>query len=269
MVSEQICLEIIDALHGASTVMSKSFKALNGVTEAFSRQSEEHNALHESDLIRPLLSKYELTEIETAVRWLVLGKYIDRIELTSRGPWVYALTEKGIAVATAGRFSDDERSLFYLEEPYQIFLAHQFRPDDLALEASLRTELEVAGYTVVDGKVDGLEPLRHAILTKIKKSRFFLCLLTRRAQLNTGGHVSSVWLYQEIGAAVGIGKSPLLLVEEGMDSHYAGELQKTYEYVLFTRDHFSEVPPEVVRRFSVDLERHAIPLPSRRSTGAG
>ena len=83
-----------------------------------------------------------------------------------------------------------------------MFLAHQFRDDDVDLKAHLvTTVLQPAGYSVVDGRADGMEQFRTAILSKIRVSRFFLCLLTRRAQLVTGGYASSVWLYQEVGAA--------------------------------------------------------------------
>ena len=72
----------------------------------------------------------------------------------------------------------------------------------------------------------------------MKRARFFVCLLTQRASLESGGYVSSVWLYQEVGAAVALGKKPLLLIEEGMDRHYEGELQRTYEHISFSRSHY-------------------------------
>jgi len=266
MVSEQICLDIIRSLYGRTSVMTRTW---NDSGKPVTERSEEKNALTDADLVRPLLGKYELAEIDAALRWLKLGAYISRTQWGLRGPWVHVLTEKGVEVATAGRFPDDERRLFYLEDPHQVFLAHQFRPEDADLEHSIRGALELSGYSVVDGKVEGLEQFRHTILAKIKKSRFFLCLLTHRSKLEKGGYVSSVWLYQEVGAAIAMGKSPLLLVEGGMDSHYAGELQKTYEYIPFTRERFSEALPEVCRRFDVDLERHAILLPVRPEPGGG
>ena len=266
MVSEDICLAIIKLLHGRTLVMTET-SYIEKPNEPTVRKSETENALSDADLVRPLLGRYDLTDIDTAIRWLGLGGYIGRTHWGLRGPWAHVLTEKGVQVACSDHFPDEERKLFYLVEPHQVFLAHQFCDADTELESPIRAQLGNAGYSVVDGKVDGLEPFRHAILQKIKKSRFFLCLLTHRAELKSGGFASSVWLYQEIGAAVAVGKSPLLLVETGMHAHYAGELQKTYEFIPFTRDTFPQVLPEVVRRLNVDLERNAIPLPELPTTG--
>jgi len=261
VISEQVCLDIIGLLHGSTSVLTTTDHTTDPPAV---KKSEDANALTDSGLVRPLLAKYDLADIDTAIRWLTLGGYVGRAEYGLRGPWVHTLTDKGLDVATNGRFPDEERELFNLVMPHLVFLAHQFTDDDSPLERHIRARLDDAGYEVVDGKVDGLEPFRHAILQKITKARFFLCLLTRRSELAAGGYVSSVWLYQEIGAAVAVGRAPLLLVESGMDPHYAGELQKTYEYIPFERDKISEVLPEVVRRFDVDLERHAIPLPVSR-----
>jgi hypothetical protein len=227
MVSETICLDIIRALFGRTTTVTQTFNLDDSDGAAKVQKSQEKNALSDRDLVRPLLAKYDLSEIDSAIRWLTLGEYIGKTQWGIRGPWVHVLTTRGVDVAEQGRFADEERALFYLEEPHQVFLAHQFDQEDTPLELILRSTLTEAGYDVVDGRVDGLEQFRHTILAKLKKSRFFLCLLTRRAQLKSGAYVSSVWLYQEIGAAIGLGKKPLLLVEDGMDSHYAGELQKT------------------------------------------
>ena len=264
MVSEQVCLDVIGLLYGsAGAVTTTDFS----IDPPIVKKSEDANALPESKLIRPLLATYDLPEIDAAIRWLGLGGYLTRIEYGIRGPWLHGLYDKGVEVAANGKFPDEERELFYLAEPHTVFLAHQFSAGDSDLEAAIRQHLREAGFETIDGTVDGLEPFRHAILQKITKARFFLCLLTHREELKVGGFVSSVWLYQEIGAAVASGKSPLLLVEEGMDSHYAGELQKTYEYVPFERERFAEVLPEVVRRFLVDLERNAIPLPTTHADG--
>lgn len=258
MVSELICLDIIRMMYGHSMFLTSTDHTTDPPT---TKKTEDRNSMTESGLIRPLLAKYDLAKIESAIRWVSLGGYLGRTEHGLRGPWVFTLTDKGIAVGETGSFSEEERQLFNLVEPHAVFLAHQFSDADRDLEETIRQQLGDAGYDVWDGKVDGLEPFRHAILSKIAKARFFLCLLTHRSELREGGHASSVWLYQEIGAAVASGKAPILLVEDGMSPHYAGELQKTYEYIPFVRGDFDSVMPEVVRRLGVDLERDAIPLP--------
>jgi hypothetical protein len=267
VVSEQICLDIVRALHSRTTVMTRTLN-LDDSRDPVTERSEEKHALSDRDLVRPLLAKYELADVDAALRWLQLGDYIGRTEWGLRGPWVHVLTPKGIIVADVARFPDEDRTMFYREEPHQVFLAHQFREEDADFEKKIRDTLGRAGYSVVDGRVDGLEQFRHAILAKIRKSRFFLCLLPHRSRLDDGGYVSSVWLYQEIGAAVAMGKSPLLLVQDGMDAHFAGELQKTYEYIQFTPEAFDANMAEVIRRFDVDLELYAIPLPTGRTSTA-
>jgi len=266
VVSEKICLATIESLYGRRVVLTQRFEAQDA-DNSTSRTSSDDNALTEPQLVRPLLTHYELADVEVAIRWLQLGGYISRVQFGLGGPWAHKLSDKGVQVAEDGRFSDEERALFYRIDPYAIFLAHQFTAADAGLERAIREHLTATGYAVVDGRVDGLEPFRHAILRKIATSRFFLCLLTHRSELAEGGFVSSVWLYQEIGAAVASGKSPLLLVESGMDPHYAGELQKTYEYIGIERECFVDVLPEVVRRFNVDLERDAIPVPNGSPAG--
>ncbi|MFH0812309.1 MAG: hypothetical protein V2A69_05660, partial [Pseudomonadota bacterium] len=67
--------------------------------------------------------------------------------------------------------------------------------------------------------------------------------------------------YQEIGAAMAYEKKPLLLVEEGIDPQYVGELQKFYEYVPFTRSNHPRVFQSVLRRLQVDLDAALIPQP--------
>ena len=42
-------------------------------------------------------------------------------------------------------------------------------------------------------------------------------------------------------------RRPLVLVEKGIDAHYAGELQKNYEYVSFARDDYQDAFGSVIR----------------------
>jgi hypothetical protein len=84
--------------------------------------------------------------------------------------------------------------------------------------------------------------------------------------VKSGGHISSVWLYQETGAAVAYGKDPLLLVEEGIDQQYIGELQKVYEYEVFTRSNHPRVFQTVLPRLYADLDAHGIVSPTPRNS---
>jgi hypothetical protein len=77
--------------------------------------------------------------------------------------------------------------------------------------------------------------------------------------MEDGTFASSVWLYQETGAAVALGKMPLVVVE--MHEHYAGELQKNYQYIRVERPHFGGAVSEAVRRLNGDLTDNHILLP--------
>ena len=183
---------------------------------------------------------------------------------SSAGPYALTLTPKGVAFAKAGALPLADRELLYTEDPYSVFVARQFCAQDDPLFGILTKEIPKSGFAIHDGRVDGLDAFRGEILRKIRKARFFLCLLTHRAEIKSGGFASSVWLYQETGAAVALGKKPLVLVEEGMHEHYAGEMQKNYEYITFSRPNFAAVLPEVVRRIHGDLTANHIPLPPTR-----
>jgi hypothetical protein len=261
MVSELICLAILQSVRGHS--VSYRMDHLN-----MRRTETRHiqDAASDSDIYRHLLSRYDLAEIDAAMRWLELGQYIGRIELEDT-PLSRKLTDKGCEAADRNRIPEDEKKLLYQEQdPYAVFVAHQFNRDDSDLVAYLRDKVLVPnGLKLLDGRADGLEEFRMAILAKIRQARFFLCLLTKRTPLASGSFASSVWLYQETGVAVAYGKKPLLLVEEGIDSEYVGELQRIYEHIPFTRSNHPERFDAVRRRFLVDLEANKIPLPARNT----
>jgi hypothetical protein len=49
-------------------------------------------------------------------------------------------------------------------------------------------------------------------------------------------------------------------VEEGLDEHFAGELQKNYEYIPFVRSDFAAAAAETQRRLTADLIANHIPV---------
>ena len=261
MISEQICMGVLRSLHGRKTTVTYTWHP--GQENEEVRKSTKENASAESDLIRPLMAHYELSDIDAAIRWLRLGGYLGETYPFGRlGPFLYVLSKKGAEAARRRAFPEEDRRTFYHVDPHSVFIAHQFNADDEELVQYIRGELlEKNGFTVLEGKADGLEEFRHAIMSKIRKARFFLCLLTKHSALESGLYVSSVWLYQEIGAAMALGKSPLLLVEEEIDPEFVGELQKVYEYVPFTRSNHPRTFQTIIRRIKADLKANLIPLP--------
>jgi hypothetical protein len=206
------------------------------------------------------LGTYSLSTIGDTIRWLELTGFISRVKWGVVGPELLQLTDSGAEFARRRQLDDRNRKLLYTEDPYSVFVARQFLEADEPLYTQLASALGEAGFSPLDGRVDGVDAFRGEILRKVRIARFFVCLLTHREELKTGGFASSVWLYQETGAAVALGKKPLLLVESGMHDHYAGELQKNYEYIPFDRGGFGQVLPQVVRRLNGDLSANHIPL---------
>jgi hypothetical protein len=226
-------------------------------------QNTEIDSATDGQIYRTFLKDYSLEDIDTGMRWLKYGGYLSQTSRTIRGPFWNVLTEKGKAVADQGAFDDEEKNLFYrLEDPYSVFVAHQFNKDDQDVVDYIRdTVLAPEGYKLLEGRAEGLEEFRQSILSKIQKGRFFICLLTKQTELVSGQYASSVWLYQETGVAVAYGKRPLLLVEEGISTEYIGELQRIYEYITFTRINYPRKFKAICRRFNVDLKVALIPKP--------
>ena len=255
MVSELICIAILQSIRGRS--VNRTIPLL------FKAESEqESDAAWDSDIYCCLLGRYQLADIDAAIRWLELSGYIWRQHLKGfTFPSWYSLTDKGREAADRGEVIDEDKRLLYpQEDPYAVFVAYQFNRDDTDLVTYIHQEILLPhGFTMLDGRVDGLEEFRASILEKIRRARFFLCLLTKCVKLASGTFASSVWLYQETGVAVAYGKKPLLLVEEGLDSDYVGELQSIYEYIMFTRSNYPQKFKAISRRFLVDLDANLIP----------
>ncbi|QDV61965.1 toll/interleukin-1 receptor domain-containing protein [Crateriforma conspicua] len=217
------------------------------------------------ELYRALLPKFDLTTIDAALRWLTYCDYlIGSKEVNFGGQSIWTeLTEKGRAAAKKGELAEEDRRLLHgQEEPHEVFIAHQFNTQDSELVSYIRGRvLEPAGFNAIDGRADGLEAFRTAIVEKIRRARFFVCLLTKRNSLTAGGSASSVWLYQETGVAVAFGKRPLLLVEEGIDREYVGELQSIYEHIVFSRSNHPDKFDSIRPRLENDLKANDMALP--------
>ncbi|MDX1962287.1 MAG: hypothetical protein SFX18_03995 [Pirellulales bacterium] len=264
MVSESICLNILQFARGRTLTLTTTMHVSDPPSEQNSRHKD---AFTDADLYRYLLTRYPMAEIDAAICWLQYSHYIGESSATIRGPFWKQLTQKGRDAADAGGLPDDDRSLLYQEQqPHQVFVAHQFNADDTALVSYIRDRvLTPAGFELVDGRAEGLEDFRTSILTKIKRARFFICLVTKRIELSSGTFASSVWLYQETGVAVAFGKQPLLLVEDSIDTQYVGELQSIYEYIVFNRSNHPQVFDKILPRLIADLKAYSIPLPQIRT----
>jgi hypothetical protein len=231
------------------------------------KATDEHGAASNTVYTR-LLEKYQLADIDEVLEWLVRAGFIGYFGFGPAPRMGMKLTAKGVRLAETGQLDEADRKLVYRENPYAAFVARQFRGEDNDLFAALkRIALTPIGIEAIDGRVDGVEAFRGEILRKIRFARFFICLLTRRdllagRWLKSREYASSVWLYQETGAAVALGKKPIVLVETGISKHFAGELQDNYESVTFSRTNYDDAFHEVGRRLSSDLTANHIPLPT-------
>lgn len=257
MITEKMIVDAVRLLLDRRLTMSQT---LNVGDKPNTQEPKVDHGMPTGMLVRSLLSQYSLADIESIIRWLEVGGYVGYAGWGMSGKLLISLSDKGVKLAENGQLEAAERQLVYREDPYSVFVARQFRNEDIGLFEYLRDSvLAPMHMTALDGSVDGIEAFRGEILRKIGAARFFVSILTQRAELRAGGHASSVWLYQEIGAAVAMGKKPLVLVEAGLDSHYAGELQKNYEYVPFERGSFHDAFEEVGRRIMNDLVANHIP----------
>jgi hypothetical protein len=263
VITEKICLDVVLLLYGQQSTMTLTLDLDDspGAQPKTSTTTVTHS-LPPSEVIRSLLARYSLADVDSAIRWLELGAYVDYAGYGAMAPRrLMNLTARGVTLAETRHLEEEELRLVYQENPYAAFVAYQFRDADKPLFDHLRDSiLAPIGLTALDGRVEGIEAFRGDIIKTIRAARYFICLLTHREQLRDGTFASSVWLYQETGAAVALGKKPLILVERGLHDHYAGELQKNYEYDLFDRANYQAAFKRVGARLLADLSANAIPV---------
>ncbi len=262
MAFEKICVHILRFVYEKDVQYVSKVRKGEGME--VDRESLEKHAAQESTIYREMMKYYSLAKIKSSLFWLnQLGFF--NISYPSgflSKQWFYRLSQKGVLVAEMGEFSKEEKICFYqAEDPYQVFVAHQFNAHDQNYVNFLSAEVLSPNFRMVDGKVEGLDDFRSEIMGKIRRSRFFVCFVTGRSGLVHGGSVSSVWMYQETGAAVALGKKPLLLVEEGVHKDYIGELQSVYEYVEFNEANYQEKLLRVRSKLMADLKNAHIPDP--------
>jgi hypothetical protein len=155
MVSESICLAILQFVRGRSLTLTKT------ILDGEPQKSTDQDAATDSDIYRHLLARYDLAELDAAMRWLELGSYIGQSSATIRGPFWRVLSDKGREAADRGSVPADEKTLLYQDQdPYAVFVAHQFNRDDADLVAYLRDKVLVPhGFKLLDGRADGLGPV--------------------------------------------------------------------------------------------------------------
>lgn len=117
--------------------------------------------------------------------------------------------------------------------PKTVFLSFRFAEKEYV--QGLRVLLEKNGFTVITGQ-DANTYISKSILERIKSCEFFLCLMTQSDEKKDGTYTTSPWLLEEKGAALALGKSIVLMVEEGVND--IGGLQGDWQRIHFTAKSF-------------------------------
>lgn len=123
--------------------------------------------------------------------------------------------------------------------PKKVFVGHSFSPSDLDLVNDIKSFLMYFGLQIDSGERPDARSISEKIKSRLVDCDVFLGLFTRREKLGeTGEYSTSPWVSDEKTYAVSLNKSVLLYVEEGV--HFNPGLQADYEYIRFSRSHFSE-----------------------------
>ncbi len=117
-----------------------------------------------------------------------------------------------------------------------IYLAHRFTEDPLL--ASLKKIIERQKYFWVTAKNNDLGKISSDVLAKIKKSGFFIAIMTHQHALKDGNYTANSWVLEEKAAALAFGHRPIIMLEEGVERHYAGYVQSEEQIIPFTKANF-------------------------------
>lgn len=133
MVSEKVCLDVLKYINCCEVAASITYFEDDGTPDDRTHKVESASTVE--DLYRWLLGRYDLNCIDSSVRWLEYGKYVVKSWPIGKLFYhVFQITQTGKDVVMAGRFPKEDRKLFYRDEdPYSVFIAHQFSRDDESL----------------------------------------------------------------------------------------------------------------------------------------
>jgi hypothetical protein len=118
--------------------------------------------------------------------------------------------------------------------PKSVFLSYRFAETEYI--QGLRTLLEREGFLIFTGENSNTF-ISQAILERIKKSEFFLCLMTRADEKKDGTYTTSPWLLEEKGAALALSKKLVMMVEDGVND--IGGLQGDWQRIHFSPKSFT------------------------------
>ena len=119
-------------------------------------------------------------------------------------------------------------------DPKSVFLSYRFAESEYV--AGLTALLEERGFDVRTGS-EADTYISKAILERIRRAEYFLCLMTRAHERKDGTFATSSWLLEEKGAALALGKRIVLMVEDGVED--IGGLQGDWQQIRFKPKEFT------------------------------
>ncbi|HDQ03923.1 MAG TPA: hypothetical protein ENN23_05045 [Deltaproteobacteria bacterium] len=125
-----------------------------------------------------------------------------------------------------------------------IFLAHKFT--DEGLITPLKKTIEQHKFFWAEANKKDLGKISTDVLAKIKKSGFFIAVMTMQHELRDGNFTSDSWVLEKKAAALAFGQRPVIMAEEGIERHYIGFVQSDEQIISFTRDNFSARAQDVI-----------------------
>ncbi len=129
------------------------------------------------------------------------------------------------------------------KEDKTVFLSYRFAEEEYV--EGLRRLLEQSRFKVITGKSANTF-ISKAVLSRIRESQFFLCLMTKDKEKADGTFTTSPWLIEEKGAALAFGKPIVLMVEEGVSD--IGGLQGDWQRIHFGAKGFLSAALEAVEQ---------------------
>lgn len=114
-----------------------------------------------------------------------------------------------------------------------VFVSYRFA--DKKLVDGLVELLVRNNFTVTKGN-SVTTYVSQGVLERIRNCDFFLCLMTRAEEKKDGTYTTSAWVLEEKGAALALGKKPVLMVQEGVTE--SGGLHGDWQLIRFTLEDF-------------------------------
>lgn len=182
---------------------------------------------------------------QTDLSWRMSKESLDRLlekteRLISTGQGdVRSLREYHDILSRMPSASLDQQNV----EAKAVFLSHRFAETEYV--SGLTSLLERNGFRVVTGKAAN-SFIGKAVLSRIRESEFFVCLMTRAEEKADGTYTTSAWLFQELGAAIAFGKKFVLMVEDGVTD--LGGLQGDWQRIHFGAKGFLNAGLEAVEQ---------------------